>query len=162
MHASKDSSNWWCRFLGASSDKNGDAVTILSQRYGEEREGAARFKQHAQSMHYPQFRQTLLRFAAEKTTHAELLAEKISALSGKLPDGAAHRSTDENSWRNLLVDLEEENRIADHLPRQLWTIESRHPDIAELLKRINETEKKYQAQIRDMIMRSDAFAFSLA
>ena len=72
------------------------------------------------------------------------------------------RSTDENSWRSLLTDLEEENRVADGLPRQIWRIGSSHPEVAELLKRINEKEKTYRPEIMEMMMRSDAFALSLA
>jgi len=91
-----------------------------------------------------------------------LLAEKISELGVKLPEMPESRSTDENSWRSLLTDLEEENRVADGLPRQIWRIESSHPEVAELLNRINEKGKTYRPEIRGMIMRSDAFALSLA
>jgi hypothetical protein len=37
-----------------------------------------------------------------------------------------------------------------------------HPDITAVLQRIYEEEKKYRGEIRDMLMRSDSFALSLA
>ena len=67
---------------------------------------------------------------------------------------------DENSWQYLLTDLEEENRSADHLPEQIWSIESDHPEITAVLQRIYEEE--YRGEIRDMLMRSDSFALSFA
>jgi hypothetical protein len=71
------------------------------------------------------------------------------------------RSIDENSWQYLLTDLEE-NRSADHLPEQIWSIESDHPNIIAVLQRIYEAEKKYRGEIREMLMRSDSFALSPA
>jgi rubrerythrin len=37
-----------------------------------------------------------------------------------------------------------------------------YPDIAELLERISKEEKKHRDEFREMLMRSDAFAGSLA
>jgi bacterioferritin (cytochrome b1) len=124
--------------------------------------GADRFKQHAQEMQYPQFREKLLHIATDKGKHAEWIAEKIAALGGKLPEVAERRSMDENSWQYLLTDLKEENRSADHLPEQIWSIESDHRDITAVLQRIYEEEKNYRGEIREMLMRSDSFALSLA
>jgi hypothetical protein len=72
------------------------------------------------------------------------------------------RSTRENSWQNLLVNLEEENRSADRLSEQIWSIESEHPDIAEFLQETYKDQKKRCGEIRKMLMRSDSFALSLA
>ena len=162
MALSKDWSEWWRRFLGASPDGHRETVDILRQRYVEEMQAADRFKQHAQEMQYPQFREKLLHIATDKSKHAEWIAEKIATLAGKLPEVPARRSMNENSWQYLLTDLEEENRSADHLPEQIWSIESDHPDITAVLQRIYEEEKKYRGEIREMLMRSDAFALSLA
>ena len=162
MALSKDWSEWLHRFLGASPDGHRETVDILRQRYVEEMQAADRFKQHAQEMQYPQFREKLLHIATDKSKHAEWIAEKITALGGKLPEVPERRSMDENSWQYLLTDLEEENRSADHLPEQIWSIESDHPDITAVLQRIYEKEKKYRGEIREMLMRSDSFALSLA
>jgi len=75
---------------------------------------------------------------------------------------AERRSLDENSWQYLQMDLAEEKRCADRLPEQIWRIESDHPDISQFLQRIFQAEKKHRQEITDMMMRSDAFALSLA
>lgn len=162
MAFSDDWSEWWRRFLASSPDGDQKAVDILRQRYVEEMQAAGRYKQHAQKMQYPQFGEKLLHIAADKSKHAEWIAEKIATLGGKLPEVPERRSMDENSWQYLLTDLEEENRSVDHLPEQIWSIESDHPDITAVLQRIYEEEKKYRGEIRDMLMRSDSFALSLA
>ena len=162
MAFSKDWSEWWRRSLGSPPGGDRKALDILRQRYVEEMQAAGRFKQHAQEMQYPQFRDKLLHIATEKSKHAEWIAEKIATLAGKLPEVPERRSMDENSWQYLLTDLEEENRSADHLPEQIWSIESDHPDITAVLQRIYEEEKKYRGEIREMLMRSDSFALSLA
>ena len=162
MAFSDDWSEWWRRFLASSPDGDQKAVDILRQRYVEEMQAAGRYKQHAQKMQYPQFGEKLLHIAADKSKHAEWIAEKIATLGGKLPEVPERRSMDENSWQSLLNDLEEENRSADHLPGQISGIESDHPDITAVLQRIYEEEKKYRGEIREMLMRSDSFALSLA
>jgi rubrerythrin len=45
---------------------------------------------------------------------------------------------------------------------QTWAVATDYPDIAMLLERISEDEKKHRGEIREMLMRSDAFAGSLA
>jgi bacterioferritin (cytochrome b1) len=163
MALSKEWSGWWHRFLGTSSEGNGKAaVDILRRRYVEETQQADRFKQHAQKMHYPQFRDKLLDMAMQKSRRAQWIAEKIVALGGKLPEVPEPRSTDKNSWQYLLMDLEEENRSAEHLTEQIWSNESDHVDIAEFLQQMDEAEKKDREAIRKMLMRSDPFALSLA
>ena len=58
--------------------------------------------------------------------------------------------------------LEDENRSASHLPEQLRRIGFEHPDITKFLQEIFQEQKKYRDEIREMLMRSDAFALSLA
>jgi len=67
MALSKDWSELWRRFLGASPDGRRETVDILRQRYVEEVQAADRFKQHAQEMQYPQFREKLLPYRSGKT-----------------------------------------------------------------------------------------------
>jgi bacterioferritin (cytochrome b1) len=162
MAFSKDRSKWWRGFLGTAPEKDRAALEILRQRYVEELQTADRLKQHAQKMHYPQFREKLLHIATDKSKHAERFAERIITLGGKLPEVAEYRATDDSSWQYLRTDLAEENRCADRLPEQIWRIESDHPDISEFLKQIFEAEKTHRQEINDMLMRSDGFARSLA
>jgi hypothetical protein len=46
----------------------------LQQRYVEERQQRDRFNQHADKMHYPQFREKLLQISDEKTKYADRIA----------------------------------------------------------------------------------------
>jgi len=162
MDFRQDWSNWWRGFLGASSDRDLAVIEILRQRYVDEMQGISQLTQHADKMHYPQFRKKLLHIAADKSKHAEWIGEMIVSLGAKLPEVAERRLTDENSWRYLQMDLAEEKRNADRLPEQIWRIESDHPDISKFLQRIFQAEKKHRQEIADMLMRSDGFALSLA
>ena len=162
MAFSKNWSEWWRRFLDLAPDDSANVVDILRQRYIDEMQRFERFTQHAEKMHYPQYREKFREMAKDKSQHAERIGEKIVALGGRLPDVAEPRSTDENSWQSLSTALEEENRSADRLPGQLRSIESKHRDIAKFLQQISEEQKKHRYEIREMLMRSDPFALSLA
>ena len=113
-------------------------------------------------MHYPQFREKLVQISDEKTKYADRIAEAIVALGGKLPSVPELRSTDENSWQQLMIALDDENRSADHLAEQLRSIQSDIPDIVKLLQHISGQQKQHRGEVREMLMRSDPFAFSLA
>ena len=158
----KQWSEWWSRFLDLPDDSFRQAINILQQRYVEETQQRDRFIQHADKMHYPQFRDKLLQISDEKTKYADRIAEAIVALGGKLPRVPELRSTDENSWQQLMIALDDENRSADHLAEQLRGIESDIPDILKLLQQISEQQKQHRGEVREMLMRSDPFAFSLA
>jgi len=162
MPLSKDWSEWWRRFLDLAPDESATAVDFLRQLYVEEMQRIERFKQYAQKMHYPQYREKFLEIAKEKRQHAERIGEKIVALGGILSDVAEGRSTDENSWQSLLMALEDENRSADRLPEQLRRIGLEHPDIAKFLQQISREQENHRNEIRKMLMRSDPFALSLA
>jgi rubrerythrin len=156
-------SHWWRNFLGSGDEARHTALDILRVRYVDEIVHAEKFKQHAGEMHYPQFRERLLRIAAEETEHAGLLAKKIIALGGKLPEVTKQgASTDQSSWQRLLGDLDEEDLCAGELMAQVWAVQTDYPNIAALLEQISKDEKKHRDEIRAMLMRSDAFAGSLA
>ncbi len=162
MPFSKNWSEWWRRFLDVSTDESCTVVDILRERYVGEMQQADRFEQYARRMHYPQYQAKLLQLATEKSKHAQWIAEKIAALGGKLPEVSECRSTDENSWRSLSMALEDENRSADRLPEQLRRIGLGHPDITRFLLDISREQKKHRDEIKEMLMRSDPFALSLA
>jgi len=162
MSFSKTWSEWWCHFLDLAPDEAPNAVDFLRQRYVEAIQRIERFEQYAKTMHYPQYREKFLQMAKEKRQHAERIGEKIVALGGGLPDVAERRSRDENSWQSLSMALDEENRSADRLPEQLRSIESEHPGIAKFLQQVSREQKKHRDEIREMLMRSDPFALSLA
>ena len=149
-------------FFGIGDEARRTALDILRQRYLDETEHAEKLRQHAEKMHYPQFRKELLHIAAQETEHTQWVAKKLVALGDKLPEVRKIHLTEESSWKYLLKDLEEEGRCAGDLMAQIRTVQSDYPDIAALLQRISEDEKKHCDKIREMLMRSDAFALSLA
>jgi rubrerythrin len=148
--------------LGIGDEARRTVLDILRQRYLDETEHAEKFRQHAEKMHYPQFRKELLHIAEQEAEHSQWIAKKLVALGDSLPEVRGVRMTEESSWKYLLKDLEEEGRCAGDLMEQIRTVHSDYPDIAALLQRIFEDEKKHCDKIRDMLMRSDAFAVSLA
>ena len=162
MALSRNWSEWWRRFLDLSTDESCTVVDVLREKYVGEMQQADRFEQYARRMHYPQYQRKLLQLATEKNKQARWIAEKIATLGGKLPEASECRSTDENSWRSLSKALEDENRSADRLPEQLRRIGFQHPDISKFLLDISRAQKKHRDEIREMLMRSDPFALSLA
>jgi bacterioferritin (cytochrome b1) len=104
----------------------------------------------------------LLETASKNNEHAERIAQKILALGGKLPSVPELHATGENSWQQLLTALEEDHRSADHLTEQLRGFGSDHPEATQFLQQISLEQKQHRDEIREMLMRSDPFAFSLA
>jgi len=148
------------RWFGSSSDDYLGAVGILSRCYEQERQHVLRFRRHAEKMHYPQFRQTLARIAAEADKHADLLAEKIKSFGVRVPEVMQTPVGSGNSWSLLLQDLEEERRSAERLYDQMRDIGADFPDILEILHRIDQDNREHRAAIREILMRSDPQAMS--
>ena len=106
-------------------------------------------------MHYPQFREALLRIAADESRHADWLAQKIRELGGSLPPVLETPSIERNSWQYLLEDLKQERKCSADLETDVLTIESDYADIVDLLQHIDEEEHRHRDEIRGMLMRSD-------
>jgi len=131
------------------------ALAILRRLYIEESQHAAVFSQHASRMHYPQFRAKLLEIAARETKHLDWIGEKIKLLGGSLPVIPTIEPAGGNSWECLLDDLAGESRCAGELLEHAACLETDLPDIADMLRRIYEEERKHRDEIRGMLMRSD-------
>ena len=154
MSIKSNLSEWWRRWF---SSRKGyyTALGILRSRYADEKQHAAQFIQHAQKMQYPQFREALLRIAADESRHADWIAKKIDELGGSLPTVTKKCSTVSNSWQYLLEDLEQERKCSADLETDMLTIESDYADIVDFLQRIDAEERKHRDEIREMLMRSD-------
>lgn len=155
MVQSKRWSRWWRKFLGLSPDSYHKAVEILRERYVDESRHVTRFTQHAQKMQYPQFREKLLRIAAEEAQHARWIADKIKTFGGQLPAVPKVAASEKNSWQYLLADMEAERQCAADLEEEIREIQPELPAVAEMLDRIHEDGKRHRKEIRDMLMRSD-------
>ena len=148
-------SDWWRQFLGVSPGGHRHVIKILCARYVEEMQHVQRYTQHAEGMQYPQFREKLLRIAADEARHAEWLAEKIMLFGGEIPNVPPSPPTTRNSWQHLLADLEAEKHCSDDLIEVMQTVRNELPDIAAMLERIYEDSERHCSEIRDMLMRSD-------
>jgi bacterioferritin (cytochrome b1) len=155
MTYEKSWSDWWRQFLGVSPGGYRDVIKILSSRYVEEMQHVRRYTAHAEHMQYPQFREKLLRIAADEARHAEWLAEKITLFGGTIPNVPKQPPTSRNSWQYLLADLEEEKHCSDDLIEIMQTVRNELPDIAAMLERIYEDGERHRSEIRDMAARSD-------
>ena len=155
MVKAKRRSRWWRKFLGLSPDGYHKALEILRGRYIDESQHATRFAQHAQKMQYPQFREKLLRIAAEEKQHADWIAEKMGTFGGQLPAVPEVAPDEKNSWQYLLADLEEERQCAAEIEEEIQKIQPELPAVAEMLERIHEDGQRHRKEIREMLMRSD-------
>ena len=133
-------------------------LEILCAEYASEVQMENLFRQHAQKMHYPHFRERLLRIAAAEERHAQWLREKIFAFQGTLPEVSLTETTGKNTWECLLMDLEEERRCVADLEDRLLKVETFNPEVTLGLRQIQKEEKHHRDEIRDLLMRSDAYA----
>jgi rubrerythrin len=149
----------WRHFLETlHPDDRQKLVEILREEYVEEAQDAEQFTKHAQRMYYPQFRERLLRIAAEEQTHVQWLRGKILALGGTIPEISMTPKVGKNSWECLLMDVEEERRCCSDLLERMHVAEHADPEIAEGLRRMREDETRHREEIMDMLMKSDPYA----
>ncbi len=155
MTYEKSWSDWWRQFIGVSPGGYNHAIKVRGARYVEEMQHVQRYTQQAERMPYPQFREKLLRIAADEARHAEWLAEKITLFGGTLPCVPVEPPTTKNSWQYLLGDLEQEKHCSDDMIEMIQTIRDELPDVAAMLERIYEDSERHRSEIRAMLMRGD-------
>ena len=146
----------WQRLLKSlPHDGRQKLLEILRREYTEEMESTLQFFRHADCMHYPQFRERLLRIAKDEQKHAQWLEERIIALGGEIPHVSFTPEEGFNSWECLRLDLEEERHCRADLIDRLPLVEKIDPETAKILTRILKEEENHREQITDMLMRSD-------
>ncbi|HEY7166536.1 MAG TPA: ferritin-like domain-containing protein [Candidatus Binatia bacterium] len=143
------------RFLGSWVKRRDRVLRTLCARYIDERQHAARFRQHAEAMHYAQHRAALHRIATDELDHAELIAHKIRELGGSVPEVPVIAARARNPWGYLVEDLEEERRCGAELEQEILGLGRNYGDVADVLRRIEQDERKHRDEIREMMMRSD-------
>ncbi len=79
-------SDWWARLFGSKEESRAAMLNVLRHRYLREKQHGMRYRQHAERMRYPQFRDMLLGLAGEEERHAEMIGAKIRDLGEKLPN----------------------------------------------------------------------------
>ena len=143
-----DSQEWFRR-----EDELSTAVLdVLGECYVRESQHAMRYRQHAERIHCPEFRQELLRIAAEEQKHAESVGVQIQTLGGRIPEVIpVHVAKEQNLWQYLRTDLQEEERCAEELKDDLFLPLAKLPEIVRLLKQIDRDCKSHQRRIRAML-----------
>ena len=146
----------WKHFFEAlHPDHHQQLLEMLRDAYLEEAQDVTQFTQHAERMHYPQFRARLLRIAAEEQAHVAWLRDKLLALGGELPTVSLTPKVTKNAWEALLLDLEEEKRSYADLLEAMHIAEQAAPELAEGLQRIRKEEQQHREELLDMLVRSD-------
>ena len=148
----------WQHFFDAlHSDHREKLLKILRDAYLEEAQDVTQFTQHAERMHYPEFREQLLRIAAQEQAHVTWLRDKILALGGEIPAVSLTPKGGKNAWQALLLDLEEEKRSYADLLEAMHMAEEAYPEIAEGLQRIREEEQQHREELLYLHMKSDPY-----
>jgi len=131
-------------------------LNVLCDCYVRETQHAMRYRQHAERIHHPEFRQELLNIVAEEQKHAESVGTYIERLGGRIPEVVpVHVPKEQNLWLYLRTDLEEEERCAEELSDDLLLVLDKSPEIARLLNQIDDDCKKHWVRIRAMLANSD-------
>jgi rubrerythrin len=130
-------------------------LTLLREAYRYQSENVANFTQHAEQMYYPHLREQLLRIAGEEQTHVRWLEEKISALGGDIPHLLPAPRRGVNTWENLRLDLEEEQRDEEAFLDGLRVAERFDHEIAEGLSRVRHDEREHREQLLDLLQKSE-------
>ncbi len=127
----------------------------LCAAYQDETQDAAQFMRHAERMYYPQFRERLLRIAEEERVHVAWLREQICALGGQPPAVPRTLKAGDNSWQNLLLDLDEEHQSCAALLQGMQLATHVDDNLKAGLQRIRQEEVRHHEEIRDMLMKSE-------
>jgi rubrerythrin len=130
-------------------------LTLLREAYHRQSENVANFTRHAEQMYYPHLREYLLRIVGEEQSHVRWLEEKISALGGHIPHSLPSPRRGVNTWENLRLDLEEEQRDEEAFLDGLRIAERFDHEIAEGLSRLRHDERKHREQLLDLLQKSE-------
>jgi rubrerythrin len=149
-------SDRWQKWLGSRGEARAAVLNVLRHRYIRESQHAMRYRQHAEKIHYPEFREALISIAAEEEKHAEWIGAKIKDLGEKVPDVIPiHVAKEQNSWFYLRTDLEEEERCAEEWQHDLPALSGEFPEVTEMLQRIDSDCKRHWLRFRWMLAHSD-------
>lgn len=161
MNLRQNWSEWWRRFFDLSRDNSHRVVDVCASVTSWRCSSTTGLNSMLRRCAIRSFAKNFFSSRLRKND-AERIAQKIHALGGQLPGVPDIPPTDEKSWRQLLTALEEDYRSDEHLAEQLRSLESDHHDVLQFLQQISQEQKKHRDEIREMLMRSDPFAYSLA
>jgi len=153
---------WRQFFEMLQPDHRQKLIDMLRAAYLEEAQDVTQFSYDAERMHYPQFRERLLRIAEAEQAHVLWLRDKLLVLGGDIPAVPFTPRFTKNAWQALLMDLEEEKRSYADLLEAMRIAEQADPEIAEGLRRIRDEERRHREEILDMLLKSDPYTLPQA
>lgn len=148
-----------------TSDYKGDvqqAIDILNQALATEIVCVLRYKRHfymAKGLHKEAVADEFLQHANEEQQHADMIAERISQLGGAPdynPDGLASRSHSEYVEGDNLVEMIEENLVAERIAIETYReiirfFGDNDPTSRRMIEEILATEEEHANDMADLL-----------
>jgi rubrerythrin len=153
---------WQHVFEALYPDYHQPLLEMLRDAYLKEVQDVAQFTRDAERMYYPQFRERLLRIAAEEQAHVAWLRDTLLALGGEIPAVSVIPRVANNAWEALHLGLEEEKRSCADLLEAMHIAKQVDPEIAEGLRRLREAERQHCEELLDMLVKSDPYTLGRA
>jgi rubrerythrin len=139
---------WRAVFGALTEGERRDLREILAEHYADEVRLARQLAAHADGLgRYPDRRARLLEIAAREEEHARWLREALERLGSRAPARVPSPPDARTNWERLIGDLETEKEASERLLRDAFWAERDHPDIARLLERISEEERRHQREL---------------
>lgn len=130
-------------------------LKLLCDAYRHQCENVASFTHHAEHMYYPQLREHLLRVVEEEQSHLQWLAQEITKLGGTIPRSAMSPRSGTNTWENLRLDLEEEQKDDEAFLHGLRVAERCDRELADGLACLRRDEPHHRQQLLDLWHKSE-------
>lgn len=162
MSIAQELASGWHRFLTAfHTNAQHTLLATLGDVYRAEVVTVARCTEHAEKVHYPQFRVELLRIAAEMQGHVPWLHAQILALGGNIPLLSSAPPLERNSWECLRREVEEARRGCVRLLECIHLAEREKPELAVGLHRLRQDKLRHREDLRHLQMKSDPYNLSM-
>ena len=136
-------------------DHHPTLLEVLRDAYLDAANAVTQVTRDAERMDYPQFRERLLRIAAEDEAHVTWLRDTLLARGGVIPTRAFTPTVANNCWEALLRDVAEERRSYEALLEPMHRAEQADPEMAKGLRRLREVKREHREALLDMLVKSD-------
>jgi len=142
------------RLLGTEGAAR-DLLADLSEDYRAEAAQAALLRAHAERARYPQAASALRDLADIEDRHAEWLRTRLLALGGRPPAAGPAAAGGNNQWERAVAALHAAQTKRRRLVEQIAHWDPEEPEMAALLRRIEQEDQGQQPVYEALIMRSD-------
>jgi hypothetical protein len=144
---------WLARLLG--TDATRDVVADLEEDYRAEVTQAARLRAQAERARYPQMAAALRRLGEIEDRHAGWLRAHLVSLGGRPPAVDPAPAVGANQWQRATASLHDAQAKRRRLVEQIAHWDPDHPDVVDLLRRIEHEDTRELEVYEGIVMRSD-------